>query len=354
MERLRQSELERLQVFLRETSTPCDLETFAQRTLPLINDLVEGDVICHAEADPVASKLHSQTLFASGVTASGYNDGSFETYMMSHPVFQHWAAIGQSPAAHTFDFISRREWHRNELYQHIYKPWGTEDSLAIGLPAPPGLIACFCIERARPFTDRECQIMEIVRPHIAIAYRNAEAFSLLGHAAAGEGTESMLLDLQGRPLMNSSGAWELLEHYFPTNDTAPSGLPVDLDSWVRRRLASLGSDAEVPPLVAPLRRQTDGGSALTVRLMRRPVFGEQALLVFQEQRASAYRLPAGLGLSPREEEVLRLAVRGLSSTDIAETLFVSRRTVDKHFENIFNKLGVDSRSAAVAVAIGAG
>jgi len=42
------------------------------------------------------------------------------------------------------------------------------------------------------------------------------------------------------------------------------------------------------------------------------------------------------------------AIRGLDSTAIAEALCISRRTVDKHFENIFNKLGVDSRSAAVA------
>ena len=49
-----------------------------------------------------------------------------------------------------------------------------------------------------------------------------------------------------------------------------------------------------------------------------------------------------------------MAVRGLDSESIAGALCISRRTVDKHFENIYNKLGVDSRSAAVAVALDSG
>jgi DNA-binding NarL/FixJ family response regulator len=42
--------------------------------------------------------------------------------------------------------------------------------------------------------------------------------------------------------------------------------------------------------------------------------------------------------------------KGLSSAEIAETLVVSRRTVEKHLENVYCKLGVDNRTAAVAAA----
>ena len=41
----------------------------------------------------------------------------------------------------------------------------------------------------------------------------------------------------------------------------------------------------------------------------------------------------------------------MSSTEIADHLFISRRTVEKHLDNIYNKLGVASRSAAVALAV---
>jgi DNA-binding NarL/FixJ family response regulator len=55
-------------------------------------------------------------------------------------------------------------------------------------------------------------------------------------------------------------------------------------------------------------------------------------------------------LSSREQEVLRLVAEGLTSKQIAQQLFLSRRTVDTHLTSIFNKLGVESRAHAVAVA----
>jgi DNA-binding CsgD family transcriptional regulator len=53
-------------------------------------------------------------------------------------------------------------------------------------------------------------------------------------------------------------------------------------------------------------------------------------------------------LSPREEEVLQLAAEGLSGPSIAERLSLSPATVKTHFENIYDKLGVGDRAAAVA------
>ncbi len=57
------------------------------------------------------------------------------------------------------------------------------------------------------------------------------------------------------------------------------------------------------------------------------------------------------GLSPRELEVLRLLVDGRTDREIAEELFISPRTAMSHVANIRNKLGVDSRTAATAIAI---
>jgi non-specific serine/threonine protein kinase len=67
-------------------------------------------------------------------------------------------------------------------------------------------------------------------------------------------------------------------------------------------------------------------------------------------RGEAYPARAPHGLSPREVEVLRLIAQGLSDRQIAETLYVSRRTVSTHVSNILNKIGVPSRSAAAAAA----
>ena len=65
-------------------------------------------------------------------------------------------------------------------------------------------------------------------------------------------------------------------------------------------------------------------------------------------------IQAGHGLSPRELEVLRLMADGLSNQQIADALFLSFRTITTYVTNILSKLGVESRTGAVAHAIRAG
>ncbi|MBN1161872.1 MAG: response regulator transcription factor [Dehalococcoidales bacterium] len=52
-------------------------------------------------------------------------------------------------------------------------------------------------------------------------------------------------------------------------------------------------------------------------------------------------------LSERELSIIRLAAKGLTNKDIAENLHLSYRTVEGHLRDIFNKLGVGSRTEAV-------
>jgi two-component system nitrate/nitrite response regulator NarL len=60
------------------------------------------------------------------------------------------------------------------------------------------------------------------------------------------------------------------------------------------------------------------------------------------------------GLTARELEILRHAADGKRGPEIARQLVISPSTVKTHFENIYEKLGVCDRAAAVAQALRAG
>ncbi|WP_025155890.1 response regulator transcription factor [Leifsonia aquatica] len=94
-------------------------------------------------------------------------------------------------------------------------------------------------------------------------------------------------------------------------------------------------DAPPHELVAAVRAAAAGESALA------PVIASRLLDRMRAPQAS---------LSARETEVLRLVAAGRSNTDVAAELFVSETTVKSHLAHIFTKLGVTSRTAAVATA----
>ncbi|WP_254789674.1 response regulator [Variovorax sp. OV329] len=102
---------------------------------------------------------------------------------------------------------------------------------------------------------------------------------------------------------------------------------------------------------AAVRAGTSTGVRLSVRNLGVATLGETMLLLAQERGSQPGRL-AEAALTPRETEVLSWLAKGKTNRDIADILGMSPRTVNKHLEHIFEKLGVETRAAAAALASG--
>ena len=78
------------------------------------------------------------------------------------------------------------------------------------------------------------------------------------------------------------------------------------------------------------------------------MLGETTLMVERQQKnLTSSAIFRHTELTLRETEVLSWIAKGKTNQDIAEILSLSLRTVKKHIENIFKKLGVENRTAAV-------
>ena len=109
-------------------------------------------------------------------------------------------------------------------------------------------------------------------------------------------------------------------------------------------------DAPAADLVGAIRVTARGGSWLD------PTVADRVLTVLRRQ-PGAVASAAGTPVDPlteREREVLRLVASGANNAEIAESLYLSERTVKGHISAIFAKLGVRDRPAAIIRAYDAG
>ncbi|MGW0174832.1 response regulator [Rhodococcus sp. NPDC003322] len=128
----------------------------------------------------------------------------------------------------------------------------------------------------------------------------------------------------------------------------------DIDDYVYEALRVGASgfmlkDAPADELVRAVRVVADGEALLAPSVTRRLIADVTS------RRAARRPEPARLAtLTPREREVLELIARGLSNTEIAESLFVAEQTVKTHVGKVLAKLHLRDRAQAVVLAYEAG
>ncbi|MBX3620719.1 MAG: response regulator transcription factor [Rhizobacter sp.] len=175
-----------------------------------------------------------------------------------------------------------------------------------------------------------------VLARLATHLRNARAVRLAREALDVGGHGVLVIDAQSRVAWQSPQAAAWLRELFPAS--APA-LPPDWLAW----LAAGGSQEHLSTGAH--------GQALLVRNLGAVGLGEQMLLL--QRRGEPGAAPSRLStaaLTPREAEVLSWVAKGKTNRDVADILGMSPRTVNKHLEHVFEKLGVETRAAAAALA----
>lgn len=283
----------------------------------------------------------------------------FERYVAEHPLIAHYRRTGDGRALKISDFLTMRQFRRLGLYREHFQRLGMAYQIAVTLPAEPPLVLGFTASRSRPdFSEHERLLLNVLRPHLVAAYRNAEAFTglqreraLARGAVQAIGGELVSISWEGRIRGATERARGWLAAYFGGPPRAVDHLPDGLDRWLRSETARAGTADRVPPPRAPLVVEGTGG-----RLVVRLLADREGLALLLEERRT---VPAAaslesLGLTRREAEVLAWVAQGKTNAEIAAILGTRPRTVHKHLAHIFDKLGVENRTAAAAQALAAG
>ncbi|WP_045224357.1 response regulator transcription factor [Methyloterricola oryzae] len=159
------------------------------------------------------------------------------------------------------------------------------------------------------------------------------------------GLAAMAVDGGGRITWMTEPAAEWLSDLLAGESTAsvPGTLPPALKEWAQPVLRS--------GILVPEFSTTKGGARYTACVAPAESGGEFLLMLHKRSGDwNLERLRGSLGLTFKEAEVLMWVARGKTNREVGMILGSSPRTVNKHLEHVFEKLGVETRSAAVAIA----
>jgi DNA-binding NarL/FixJ family response regulator len=146
-------------------------------------------------------------------------------------------------------------------------------------------------------------------------------------------------------------AAKLLGDAFRDFDTEGYVLPHHAQVWLHQCVAAAAAQPAVIP--ASIKLKTDKSSVRLQLIYIAQIGPDEYLLRLIEGEIGDDQtlLKQKLTVTEREAEVLLWIARGKSNRDIAEILSLSPRTVNKHLEQIYAKLGVENRASAAALAV---
>ncbi len=342
MEQIRQSDFRQVLDLIGECGDAADPSSFGKAALGVAR-LVPGAVAFN-EID-LAQRTATAVRDRPGVGGAA---GVAEFARLAHqnPLVVH-GRFGDPPLTIS-DVLSARSFHALEFYEVIFAPNDFEDQIAIHLSSVPNRVAGIAINRERRgYSARDRALLELLAPHLSRAYahsleraRAAAVRAMLERGLGDGGTAAVVIDPDGSVDRIDEHAEAILRRYFGT--TAEGDMPTPIRDWLALEDGARG------------RFETEDGKGrrLSIKLVTHVSGGVpwRALLLDEWGLDPAPGELRAFGLTPREAEVLAWVARGKRDAAIGNLLSISPRTVNKHLEHVYRKLGVSSRAEAVAKA----
>lgn len=328
-------------------------DAFARRGVQLLRQLVASELTTLSVCDLASGRRRVVGLPAGAIGAK--DRAAFDRHFAEHPLVRHHAIERGRDAHRISDSIPFARFRHSALYADYYRPVGIDHVIAVPLHVDDRLLVSFVLNRkGRDFSDRERRQLDLLGPALGELYRHSVALDRARAAARGlnevlDGAQlgSIRLDARGTVRDFSPRAAEQLRRLWGAALRRGHPLPAGLAAHLARPLPSASIAATLPPLV-----RASCGGRLTVRSYPAPDLGGGLLVVLEESAPGDGLQLARWPLSAREREVVHWLAAGKTDRDIAAILAISPRTVHKHLQRVYDKLGVETRTAAVMRLLG--
>jgi DNA-binding CsgD family transcriptional regulator len=337
---------------------PVDFRDFPRRAIEATRKLVANDVCGYAEVDTL--KLHAATVSDNDAWLSPKLVDTWARETLGPEILPYWQGFKPFQVIKFSDVVSEDELRSKQIYQEFYREVDILYQMVLPFISDRGMVLSMGFSRSgsvrRDFTEQERELLIELGPHLAQAYLTAEAHDRAIHGRSFSDidlsrTEAGLILLTPHGNV-SSATWNArrwVSEFFGDFPQFSSRLPESLWDWVRFVMAQC--EAARRGAALPIR------SPLVIRREQRQL--HVSLIDGLEDRGPAlvfehhapiplHEVARILGTTLRETEVIRWLLQGKSNEEIATILGISPRTVQTHLQRIYQKLGVSSRTQAIA------